>query len=57
MAREWNETLEVTQLSELLSLNQDDIQWLVDARLLKTVSIGGRDFAGASDVADMEGGL
>jgi hypothetical protein len=56
MARKWNGTLEVTQLSELLNLNQDDIQWLVDTGLLETVSIGGRDFADASDVADMEGG-
>jgi hypothetical protein len=56
MARKWNGTLEVSQLSELLNLNQDDIQWLVDAGRLETVSIGGRDFADASDVADMEGG-
>ncbi len=57
MARGWKGTLEVTRLSELLNLNQDDVDWLIDAGLLKTVVIGGRDFVDANEVADMQGEL
>ena len=53
MGFEWNGTLRVEQVSELLKLNQEDVRWLVDAGLLKTISIGGRDFADASDTADL----
>jgi hypothetical protein len=57
MGREWNVTLRVEQISELLKLNQEDVQWLADTGLLKTITIGGRDFADARDVADMGGTL
>lgn len=57
MGREWKGTIQVEQVSELLKLNQEDAQWLVDTGLLKTIAIGGRDFADATDIADLFGSL
>ena len=57
MASNWNRRLPVTQASEMLRLNENDVQWLIDSGLLETISIGGRDYVQMNELTELDGSV